>query len=46
MGADAGQTHQTQNHPAAPLDASPKGSLTLNTDGQDTPLDKAQSGLK
>ena len=30
----------------APLDASPKRSLTLTADGPDTPLAKTQSGLK
>jgi hypothetical protein len=37
---------QAQNHPASPLDASPKGSLTLTTDGPDTPLQSPPVGLK
>jgi hypothetical protein len=38
--------HQAQDHPAPPLNASPKRSLTLTADGQDTPVAKPQIGLK
>jgi hypothetical protein len=36
----------SQDHPAPPLDASTKRSLTLTADGPDTPLHSTPIGLK
>ena len=40
------KAYEAQNHPATPLDASPKHSRTLTADGPATPLAKPQIGLK
>jgi hypothetical protein len=40
------KAYEAQNHPATPLDASPKRSRTLTADGAATPLAKPPIGLK